>query len=247
MRLCELLYRSDDTTKDNNTHPTPAFRSIPLRDALKNIITRLKKDGLVIPFRNLNWKRTFLSKTRYMCGRQCAKRLWQTVYDPEPEEEPLPGTVMGMGTEVGIKARLLWPGGVLVDTKYDQAEAIRRTKALIADPTVSAIFEAALVNDGVLIRVDALERLPDGRWRLNEVKSSTRIKDEHLEEVALQAYVTAGSGLELADAYLVYIDNKYIRDEEIDWNGLFCREDVSENLIPFLGGSPNASPRCTGC
>ena len=88
------------------------------------------------------------------------------------------------------------------------------TKALIADTTVPAIFEAALVHDGVLIRVDALERLPDGRWRLNEVKSSTRIKNEHLEEVALQAYVISGNGLELADAYLVFINNKYVRSHE---------------------------------
>jgi hypothetical protein len=79
-----------------------------------------------------------------MCGRQCSKKLWQTVYDPEPVEETLPGTVKGMGIEVGIKARLLWPGGVLVDTKYDDyAEAIERTKALIADPTVPAIFGPA--------------------------------------------------------------------------------------------------------
>jgi hypothetical protein len=48
-----------------------------------------------------------------MCGLQCPKKLWQTVYDPEPAEEPQPGTVKGMGIEVGIKARLLWPGGVL--------------------------------------------------------------------------------------------------------------------------------------
>ncbi len=119
--------------------------------------------------------------------------------------------------------------------KYnDYAEAIRRTKALIADPTVPAIFEAALVHDGVLIRIDALERLPDGRWRLNEVKSSTRIKDEHLEDIALQSYVSVGSGLELVDAHLVFINDKYIGDEEIDWNRLFCREDVTEDLIPFL-------------
>ena len=79
-----------------------------------------------------------------------------------------------MGIEVGVKARLLWPGGILIDTKYDDySEALRLTKTLIADPTVPTIFEAALVQDGLLIRVDALERLPDGRWRLNEVKSST--------------------------------------------------------------------------
>ena len=90
----------------------------------------------------------------------------------------------------------------------------------------------------MLIRVDALERLPDGRWRLNEVKSSTRIKHEHLEEVALQAYVIAGDGLDLADAHLVFVNNKYFRAEEINWKGLFCREDISENLIPFLAGVP---------
>jgi hypothetical protein len=83
-----------------------------------------------------------------MCGLQCPKKLWQTVYDPEPAQEPLPGTVNGMGIEVGIKARLLWPGGVLVkDIKHhNYAEALRRTKGLVADPTVPAIFEAALVD-----------------------------------------------------------------------------------------------------
>jgi hypothetical protein len=56
----------------------------------------------------------------------------------------------------------LWPGGALVDT-LDPAEAITRTKALISDPTIPAIFEGALVYHGVLVRVDALERLPEGR------------------------------------------------------------------------------------
>jgi predicted RecB family nuclease len=133
----------------------------------------------------------------------------------------------------------LWQGGVLVDTAYnDYAAAMARTEALIADPTVPAIFEAALVHDGLLIRVDALERLPHGRWRLNEVKSSTRIKDEHLEELALQSYIIAGSGLELADAYLVYINAKYTRNEEIDWDALFRREDLTDNIIPLLAAVP---------
>ena len=114
MRISELLYRNDDNTRSSCTHTKLDFRPTPFSDALASA---LKNDGRVDHFRNLNWRRTFLSKTRYMGGRQCSKRLWQTVYDPEPAEEPLPGTVMGMGTEVGIKARLLWPGGVLVDTK----------------------------------------------------------------------------------------------------------------------------------
>src|SRR5205814_1117325 len=82
------------------------------------------------------------------------------------------------------------------------------------------------------------ERLRDGRWRLNEVKSSTRVKDEHLEELALQALVIAANDLELADIYLVYINKGYIRKGEIDWNELFAREDVTENVIPILSSVP---------
>jgi hypothetical protein len=88
--------------------------------------------------------RTHLSKTRFVWGRQCHRRLWLGSHDPEPRVEPAPGTVMGTGIEVGIAARVLWPGGVLIDTRYDEyAEAIARTKALIANPDVPAIFEAA--------------------------------------------------------------------------------------------------------
>jgi hypothetical protein len=187
VRISEILHRNNKPTKRNR-----ARRQLNLHPAshdLTKLVTALTRDSRAKHSRN--WKRPFLSKTRYMTGLQCSKKLWQTVYDPEPAEEPQPGTVKGTGIEVGIKARLLWPGGVLIDTPYnDYAEALRRTKALIADPNVPAIFEAALVHDGVLVRIDALERLPDGRWRLNEVKSSTRIKDEHLKDV--RPHLTVG-------------------------------------------------------
>lgn len=235
MRLSEILHWRNKSTKRDRARPLLDLHS---GKSLTQLAKALTKDSRAKHSRYLNWSRPCLSKIRYMAGRQCAKKLWQTVYDPEPAEEPLPGTVIATGIEVGIKARLLWQGGVLVDTVHDYREAISRTKALIADPTVPAIFEAALAHDGVLIRVDALERLPDGRWRLNEVKSSTRIKNEHLEELALQTHVVAGNDLELADAHLVYINVQCVRGEEVDWNALFCREDVTENLIPFLPHVP---------
>src|SRR5690242_17610620 len=217
VRLTEILYQH------NRTPQRQRARHRVGSDSDKNL-TRLAQDATeesrAKHFDYLDWSRAFLSKSRYMCGLQCPKRLWQAVYDPEPAEEPLPGTAKGMGIEVGIQARRLWPGGVLVEDpehrNYDAA--VRRTKTLIADATVPAILEATLIYDGVLVRVDALERLPDGRWRVNEVKSSTRIKHEHLEDIALQIYVIAGNGLELADAYLIFTNDKYHRGEEVDWN-----------------------------
>jgi hypothetical protein len=233
VRISEILHENRKSTKRQRARPVGGYLGRNLTQLAKDCT----KEGRLKYFRYLNWSRAFLSKSRYMCGRQCPKKLWQTVYDPEPVQEPLPGTVKGMGIEVGIKARLLWPGGVLIDT-LDSAEAIRRTKSLIADSSAPAIFEAALGFDGVLVRVDALERLPDGRWRLNEVKSSTRIRDEDLEDLALQTYVIAGNELELADAYLVHVNDRYIRREEIDYNALFNREDVTEDVIALLPELP---------
>jgi predicted RecB family nuclease len=237
VQISEILYPDEGPTDRKRLHFQPDLYSAPFNKDFTKLVKALTRDGRVKHSRNLNWKRPFLSKIRYMAGRQCPKKLWQMVYDPEPSEEPLPGSVIGTGIEVGIKARVLWPGGVLVDT-LDSAEAIRRTKALIADPTVPAIFEAALAHDGVLIRVDTLERLPRGRWRLNEVKSSTRIKNEHLEELALQTYVSAGNDLELSEACLVFINAQYSRGEKIEWDRLFRRDDVTEHLIPLLPQVP---------
>ena len=152
-----------------------------------------------------------LSKSRYITGLQCPKRLWLGWHDPEPRSEPEHGTILAVGTDVGVAARLPVPAGVLVEEGPDRhAEAVERTRLLIADPAVSAIFEAAFVFDRVLIRADLLERLPNGGWRLGEVKSTTRVKPEHLHDLAIQAYVIAGSGLTVEEMQLVHVDSSYI-------------------------------------
>jgi predicted RecB family nuclease len=181
-----------------------------------------------------------LSKSRYITGLQCPKRLWLGWHDPEPRSEPEPGTILAVGTDVGIAARLLLPGGVLVDEGPDRhAEAVERTRHLIADPKVPAIFEGAFVFDRVLIRADILDRLPTGGWRLGEVKSSTRVKPEHLHDLAIQAYVIAGSGLAVEEMQLVHVDTRYVRDENgIDWHAYFEREDVTAEVRDLLPSVP---------
>ena len=181
-----------------------------------------------------------LSKSRYITGLQCSKRLWLGWHDPEPRSEPEPGTILAVGTEVGVAARLLVPGGVLVEEgPYRHAEAVERTRILVADPNVPAIFEAAFAFDRVLIRADILERLPSGGWRLAEVKSGTRVKPEHLHDLAIQAYVIAGSGLTVEEMQLVHVDTSYVRGENgVNWHAYFAREDVTAEVRDLLPSVP---------
>ncbi|TPW10388.1 MAG: hypothetical protein FD129_1923, partial [bacterium] len=121
-----------------------------------------------------------LSKSKYLSGLQCQKRLYLEIHAPTLASAPDEQTqaILDMGTEVGELARRRVPGGVLVTADHRHpTEALRQTAALLVDPAVPAIFEGAVECDRVLVRVDILERVasasggPDA-WRLIEVKSS---------------------------------------------------------------------------
>ncbi|WP_455244475.1 DUF2779 domain-containing protein [Petrachloros mirabilis] len=178
-----------------------------------------------------------LSKSKFLSGLQCHKRLYLEIYQPQLATPPDLSTqaILDMGTEVGELARRRFPGGSLVTAGYRQREAaLAQTADLLRDPRVPAIFEAALQYGGVLVRVDILERVQTGEgeqptWRLIEVKSSTRVKDVHLDDLAIQSYVLIGAGLSLAGTSLMHIDTGYQYDGgEIDLERLFAIDDVSD-------------------
>src|SRR4051794_12046046 len=125
-----------------------------------------------------------LSKSKFVAGVQCLKRLYWQVHEPKLAAEPHASAyaIMEQGREVGLLARQLFPGGVEVGSEGGLDAAIRTTRELVANPEVPALFEAVFEHDGVVVRVDVLHRRNDNRWRLIEVKSSTCVKEEHLDD-----------------------------------------------------------------
>ena len=94
-----------------------------------------------------------------MYGRQCPKKLWQTVHDPEPVEEALAGTVKGTGIEVRVKApavagrspgrhkirRLLW-GHRLRHAAYPIFSGVTQARNLINMRPERTWDEAAVIR-----------------------------------------------------------------------------------------------------
>ena len=188
-----------------------------------------------------------LSKSKFLSGLQCHKRLYLEVHQPSLATKPDAATqaMFDMGTEVGELARSRFPGGALVTAGYRQTEAaLAQTASLIQDPTVPAIFEAAFLHAGVLIRADVLERVitAEGEacgWRLIEVKSSTKVKDVHLEDLAVQSEVILGAGLTLVSVCLMHINTGYLyRDGAIDLTELFSIQDLSEAVAQRRAAVP---------
>lgn len=181
-----------------------------------------------------------LSKSKFLSGLQCHKRLYLEIHAPESATQPDASTqaILDMGTEVGELARQRLPGGVLVDVGHRHpTEALRRTLELANDPAVPALFEGAFVHEQVLIRADILERLPStdagtSSWRLIEVKSSTRIKDIHVDDLAVQLYVLAGVGFRVTETCLMHINTQYLYDgKTLDLSQLFSLHDLTNHVL----------------
>jgi predicted RecB family nuclease len=147
-----------------------------------------------------------------MSGVQCLKRLYWQVYEPELAAEPDASAyaIMEQGREVGMLARQLFPGGEEVASDGGLDQAIRGTRELVANPEVPAIFEGTFEHDGVLVRVDVLHRRRDGRWRLIEVKSSASLKQEHLDDVAIQYRVLSRCGLDVGSCCLAHVNRSFV-------------------------------------
>jgi len=178
----------------------------------------------------------YLTKSSYVRGLECRRMLWRSRHHPLPYDEPLPGTPAAVGTEIGIKAQSLFPGGVLVsEDPWKHAEAIARTTELMSDPSVPAIFEAAFEHNDVRIRADVLERLLNDRWGLREVKSSSRVKTRHIDDAAVQAFVLEQSGVELTSIELIHVDTSYVYDGgEVSWQHFFKRAAIDEKVRAAL-------------
>ena len=180
-----------------------------------------------------------ISKSKFMAGLQCSKRLYLDVHRPELAEDVDDGR-MQQGIEVGSLAREMFHGGVFVAADYKHlSDAIRDTRELVANREVTAIFEAAFEHSGVLVRADVLKR-NSGGFHLTEVKSSTKVKPEHTDDVSVQKYVMQGCGLRVEETNVMHLSRDYIYDGAVGANGRrvyeISRLFATEEVQPYSDG-----------
>jgi hypothetical protein len=168
-----------------------------------------------------------LTKSEFVAGRQCHKRLWWTVHEPHcqelvPDRNAL--AIMANGRLVGHTARDHLPGGILIGPAYlGSGERVEETRHFMTTGA-PVIYEATFAAEGCVVSTDILLRDGDG-WTLIEVKSSLDTKDEQVADVAFQAWVARASGAPVRRVEVMHL-NRECRHPELD--ALFTRDDVTE-------------------
>ena len=171
-----------------------------------------------------------LSKSLYIRGLQCEKSLWLKKKKPEVLQAPDDGAqaVFDTGTSVGELACELFSGGERIEYTGDFGLQIAKTKELIEHGS-KVIYEATFCFDGILVMVDILHIGKD-ELVINEVKSSTSVKDVYTDDVSIQYYVISSLGYKVSAVNIIHIDNSYVRGEKLELEKFFHIEDVTEQV-----------------
>ena len=167
-----------------------------------------------------------LSKSKYCKGVQCKKILWLSKYKSELAKKENNDAILESGRKVGEFAKGLF--GDYIDVLYDDDSVmIEKTGKLLEDKP-NIITEATFSYDDNLCRVDILKNDVDG-VEIYEVKSSTKIKEIFLDDIAYQYFVLSNLGLTVKKACIIHLNNKtYVRGKELDINQLFDIVDLTD-------------------
>lgn len=168
----------------------------------------------------------YLSKSRYCKCVQCKKIIWLNKYKPELAVQTARESVLENGTKVGELAKGLFGKYENIDFNTDLNIMIEKTKEILKNKP-NIITEASFNYDNNFCSVDILKNDEDG-VEIYEVKSSTEVHNIYIDDASYQYYVLSHLGLNVKKVCVVYINNQYIRDEELEINKLFNIEDITD-------------------
>lgn len=175
----------------------------------------------------------YLSKSKYLAGLECPRKLWLLLWRPELQSQPqgMDKLIMEQGSLFGQLAHKLYPEGILLDIDIrDLLRAEDDTRAAIEEGA-TVLMEATFRHGQCRILSDIVEQLDDGSWHLVEVKSSTSVKEVHIPDLAYQRYVMEACGYSVSRCSVMYAN----RNGKLPFiESLFTLQDVTERVAAHL-------------
>ena len=203
-----------------------------------------------------------LSKTDFILYRECPNDTWVKIHLPEEyskfELSDFEKSLGVMGDEVEELARGMFPGGVMVEGRGEDAQKL--TKKLIAERT-PVIFQAVFTTDKYLAATDILEwNKNTNSYDLYEIKMSSTVEEDDDDDeegkprkvnkkkelqyeydIAFQSSVLDMCGVIINEKYLIRLNKEYVKLGDLDFteNQLFIKENKTEainKLMPVAQG-----------
>jgi hypothetical protein len=173
----------------------------------------------------------WLTKSRFMSGRQCPKRLWFEVNEPL-EDKPRDALPLINGRKLDDAVRTMKPGTV-ISRERGMPSAIAETTRVMGAGSTPILYQPAFRFGDLAVIADILRR-EKHEFSLVEVKASTQVKDVHIPDAAFQALVLRGVRIPVSRVFIAHVDNQFVLERAGDYNGLLTEVDVTDGVEPIL-------------
>ena len=147
-----------------------------------------------------------LTKTIILSGLQCHKKLWYDFHQQISKDNHSIHIGNRFGDEVKKKYKDGYGKFKDFTGPFDSSK-VKDTEEAINSDNISVIFEGAFIYLDTLIRADVLIRKKNG-WELLEAKSSTKLKSEYIDDIAIQSFIVKKCGVNLTSIKLIHIKNQ---------------------------------------
>jgi len=145
-------------------------------------------------------------QVRFLSGYQCHKLLWNVLQrtDQIPRPDAAQQAIFDQGHEVGALAKSLYPCALRsARTRRTSSRCFRIRLRIECE---EALFERGFVYNGGLARVDILNPVAKDAWDIIEVKAAHGGQDVNLIDLAFQAFVYSGAGLNIRRCFVMHVD-----------------------------------------
>ncbi len=182
-----------------------------------------------------------ISKSDYMLFLKHPAWLWVKKHDPSkiPPVDDATQAMFDAGHAFEPYVESLFPEGVTLGfSDYDEylSLPVRTQRALESGAQV--LFQPRFEWKDFTCISDIVSVVEGNTVDLYEIKSSTKVKPEHLYDLAFQKVVLEGNGLSVRNVSVIHVNNQYVRRGEVNPRELTAFEDVTDRVNEIAAKTP---------
>lgn len=159
--------------------------------------------------------------------------LWLKKNDPSklPPVDAATQAMFDAGHAFEPYVESLFPEGVTLGfSDFDEYRSLPLRTQQAIESGAQVVFQPRFEWNGFTCISDIVSVVEGKTVDLYEIKSSTRVKPDHLYDLAFQKTVLEGNGFTVRNISVIHVNNQYIREGEVNPKELTTFADVTEDV-----------------
>ena len=160
-----------------------------------------------------------ISKSDYMLFLRQPAWLWLKKNDPSkiPPVDAATQAMFDAGHAFEPYVESLFPEGVTLGfSDFDEYRSLPLRTQQALESGAQVVFQPRFEWNGFTCISDIVSVVGDKTIDLYEIKSSTRVKPDHLYDLAFQKIVLEGNGFTVRNISVIHVNNQYVREGEVN-------------------------------